>query len=156
MFKVTASTSAFSFYSLHWGICKKENPSLPSPPNPKSTWSLQETRPCGAEATPVLISSSLLTSSEVSTNQRQFLFLSVAHLAHWLRPALGFPSPGLPWWPLSATTCVFTFRTSAGIARLHRLKAAPWSSGSNYNSDQTELEVQRHKRSNEPRSRRGG
>lgn len=148
LFKVTLSTSAFSFYSPHWSICKKENPSVPSPPSPKSAWSLQETRPCGAEATPVLILSSLLTSSEVSTNQCQFLFRSVAHLAHWLRPALGFP--GL------ACSCVFTFPTSAGIAQLHRLKAAPWSSGSSYTSDQTELEVQRHERSNEPRSRRGG
>lgn len=41
------------------------------------------------------------------------------------------PARGLPWWWLSSSGCVFTFPTSAGIAYLSRLKAAPWGPGMN-------------------------
>ena len=50
-------------------------------------------------------------------------------------PCSGLSQPAPPLVPVSASSCVFPFPTSAGIAQLHRLKAAPWNSGSNCTSD---------------------
>lgn len=47
-------------------------------------------------------------------------------------PRSGLSQRSPPLLPVSASSCVFTFPTSAGIAQLHRLKAAPWNSGRNY------------------------